>query len=191
VNVYLRLQLTCLLLSAICCCRLCLFTVLLDACPFCFLQYTALPAFFLQFVLGVALPCSPVEHATLQLPLEAFPSPSTLGEVVPLLPSLAHVFIYSSSDCVPLPHSPELRAPRPLCYVSFFFFSAACLLFSLFFSSFLSPVWGSVCPGGYAALAQGCLWEYCMQLSSPGGLLLPSRIGAGIWWHGNPPVFSI
>jgi hypothetical protein len=45
VNIYLRLQLTCLLLSAICCCRLCLFRFLLDACPFCFLQYTALPAF--------------------------------------------------------------------------------------------------------------------------------------------------
>jgi hypothetical protein len=45
VNVYLGLQLTCLLLSAICCCRLYLFSVLLDACPFSFLQYTALPAF--------------------------------------------------------------------------------------------------------------------------------------------------
>jgi hypothetical protein len=31
-----------------------------------------------------------------------------------------------------------------------------CLLLS--FSFF--PVWRSVCPGGYAALAQGCLWEY-------------------------------
>jgi hypothetical protein len=31
-----------------------------------------------------------------------------------------------------------------------------CLLVS--FSFF--PLWRSVCPGGYAALAQGCLWEY-------------------------------
>jgi hypothetical protein len=45
VNVYQRLQLTCLLLSAIGCCRLCLLRVLQDACPFCFLQYTALPTF--------------------------------------------------------------------------------------------------------------------------------------------------
>jgi hypothetical protein len=45
VYVYLKLWLTCLLLSVICCCRLCLFRVLLDACPFCFLQYTALPSF--------------------------------------------------------------------------------------------------------------------------------------------------
>jgi hypothetical protein len=39
-----------------------------------------------------------------------------------------------------------------------------CLLLS--FSFF--PRWGSVCPGGYADLAQGCLWKYCIPLSSPG-----------------------
>jgi hypothetical protein len=33
---------------------------------------------------------------------------------------------------------------------------------SLFF-----PRWGSVCPGGYADLAQGCLWKYRVPLSSP------------------------
>jgi hypothetical protein len=38
-----------------------------------------------------------------------------------------------------------------------------CLLLS--FSFFLR--WGSVCPGGYADLAQGCLWKYCVPLSSP------------------------
>jgi hypothetical protein len=77
----------------------------------------------------------PVQHATLQPLLEAFPSPSTLGEVVPLPPSLAGLFIYSLHEGVPLPHSQELRAPCPLCYMSFFF-SAACLLFSLVFSLF-------------------------------------------------------
>jgi hypothetical protein len=39
---------------------------------------------------------------------------------------------------------------------------------SLFF-----PGWGSVCPGGYADLAQGFLWEYHVPLSSPCGLCLP------------------
>jgi hypothetical protein len=53
VKVYLRLPLTCLLLSAICCCRLCLFRVLLDACPFCFLQYTALPTFAIAIFLFI------------------------------------------------------------------------------------------------------------------------------------------
>jgi hypothetical protein len=46
-------------------------------------------------------------------------------------------------------------------------------IFSLFF-----PGWGSVCSGGYADLAQGCLWEYCMLLSSPGRLHLPKWSGS-------------
>jgi hypothetical protein len=47
--------------------------------------------------------------------------------------------------------------------------------FSVFFSFF--PGWGSVCSGGYADLAQGCLWEYCMPLSSPCGPHLPKLSG--------------
>jgi hypothetical protein len=39
-----------------------------------------------------------------------------------------------------------------------------CLLLS--FSFF--PRWGSVCLGGYADLAQGCLWKYHVLLSSAG-----------------------
>jgi hypothetical protein len=50
-------------------------------------------------------------------------------------------------------------------------FCCCCLLFSFFF--FFFPESGSVCLGGYADLAQGCLWEYRMPLSSPGGLRLP------------------
>jgi hypothetical protein len=47
--------------------------------------------------------------------------------------------------------------------------------YSVFFSFF--PGWGSVCPGGYADLAEGYLWEYCVPLSSPGGLHLPKWSG--------------
>jgi hypothetical protein len=47
--------------------------------------------------------------------------------------------------------------------------------YSVFFSFF--PGWGSVSPGGYADLAQGCLWEYSMPLSSPCGLCLPQPSG--------------
>jgi hypothetical protein len=36
-----------------------------------------------------------------------------------------------------------------------------------------------------------CPREYCVPLSSPSGLLLPSRLGAGVWQHGSPPGFSI
>jgi hypothetical protein len=79
-------------------------------------------------------------------------------------------------------HSLELRAPRPLCYMSFFLFSCLFFIQFCFFSFF--PGWGSVCPGGCADLAQGRLWEYCVPLSSRGGLLFPSRIGAGDWLQG-------
>jgi hypothetical protein len=53
-------------------------------------------------------------------------------------------------------------------------FCCYCLLFN-FFSFF--PGCGSVCPGGYADLAQGCLWEYHVPLSSPCGLHLPKSSG--------------
>jgi hypothetical protein len=71
--------------------------------------------------------------------------------------------------CEWFPSPPSvLRAPRPLCYRSF----CCCLLSLVFFSFF--PWCGLVCPGCYADLAQGCLWEYCVPLSSPGGLHLSS-----------------
>jgi hypothetical protein len=47
------------------------------------------------------------------------------------------------------------------------------VVYSVYFL-FFPWVGSSVCPGGYTDLAQGCLWEYCMPLSSPGGLLLSS-----------------
>jgi hypothetical protein len=35
------------------------------------------------------------------------------------------------------------------------------VLIAYYSVSLFSPRWGSVCPGGYVALAQACLWEYC------------------------------
>jgi hypothetical protein len=55
---------------------------------------------------------------------------------------------------IPFPQSLALRAPHPLSCVSYLFL----LLITQFL--FFSPGWRSVCPGGYAALAQACLWEY-------------------------------
>jgi hypothetical protein len=55
---------------------------------------------------------------------------------------------------IPFPQYLVLSALHPLSHVS--------LLFLLLISQFLFfPRVRSVCPGGYAALAQGCLWEYC------------------------------
>jgi hypothetical protein len=244
VNVYLRLQLTCLLLSTICCCSLCLFRVLLDICSFCFLQYTALSfaiaAFFLIYSLHGVWPSpslrwsfphdsccykpfplqahwgrwhhscllwpaclftvhvekcpfppppAPVELSSWQSLLQAFPTPKLLGRCRhSCLLWLACLFTVHVTDCL----SPTLwSSGHPAVFCMCLFFSAACLLFSWEFFSFFSPWWGLVCPGGYADLPHGCLWEYHVLLSSPGGLLLPSRIGAGAWRHRSPPGFSV
>jgi hypothetical protein len=59
--------------------------------------------------------------------------------------------------------SPALQhSVRPTLFATCLYCSY-CLLLS--FSFF--PGWRSVCPGGYAVLARGCLWEYCILLSSP------------------------
>jgi hypothetical protein len=94
-------------------------------------------------------------------------------------------------EAVPLPHSLELRAPCPLCYVSFFFFFFTCffIIQFVFFSFF--PGWGSDCLGGYVDLAHGCLWEYHVTLSSTDDLLLPSQLSAGVWRCRSPPGFSV
>jgi hypothetical protein len=151
--------------------------------------------------------------------LQAFPFPSTLGEVTLHPLSLACVFVYSSHgrlvfppllwsfppsatltsfptpgcwECTPTPAGASPARPglfiyssrkdnppsslalsvlHPLCNVS--------LLFLLLITQFLFfPRWRSVCPGGYAILAQGCLWEYCIPLSSP-CLHLPKPSGHG------------
>jgi hypothetical protein len=64
----------------------------------------------------------------------------------------------------------------------FIFCSAACLLFSLFFSLFSLG-------GGQSV--QGAMLIYHVPLSSPGDLCFSSSLGAGIWQCGSPPGFSI
>jgi hypothetical protein len=48
--------------------------------------------------------------------------------------------------------STVLTIPHPLCCVPF--------QFLVHYSVFFCVGWGSVCPGGYAGLSQGWLWEY-------------------------------
>jgi hypothetical protein len=102
--------------------------------------------------------------------LQAFPV-LVAGCVPWLLPSLVGIFIYSSVSDSPPPPS-AFRVPCPLCYVSFLLL----LLIIQFLFSFF-PGWGLVWPGCYADLAQGCLWEHHVSLSSPCGLRLPTRSG--------------
>jgi hypothetical protein len=146
---------------------------------------------------------SPVRRPLLQ----AFPFPSTLGEVTLHPLSQSCVFVYSSRGKWVFPHllwsfppfatltsfpapgcwaratAPTLSGQGQLVYLQFqegfsspplwhsrhptlfamCLYCCYCLLLS--FSFF--PRWGSVCPGGYADLAQGCLWKYHIPLSSP------------------------
>jgi hypothetical protein len=76
---------------------------------------------YLEFVWDVLLPHSPVEHAKFSPLLEAFPSPSTLGEVVPHQPCLSGLFIYSLCEEYPsptlpwsMPHFSYCCKPSPL-----------------------------------------------------------------------------
>jgi hypothetical protein len=83
--------------------------------------------------------------------------------------------LWSACEGLPLPSSTALRVPCPLCYMSFLLL----LLIIQFFFSFF-PGWWSVCPGGYADLAQGCLWEYHAPFSSPCGPCLPKPSGGSM-----------
>jgi hypothetical protein len=79
------------------------------------------------------------------------------------------LFIYNSVRDSPPPLFSTQGAPPSLLHV----YCSYCLLLN--FSFF--PGWGSVCPGGYADLSQGCLWEYHVPLNSSCGPCLPKPSG--------------
>jgi hypothetical protein len=70
-----------------------------------------------------------------------------------------------------------------MCPIFFFQLLVYCSVFFLFSLGGSQSVQGAmlICPR-----------EYLVPLiCSPGGLCLPSRLGAGIWWHRSSPGFSI
>jgi hypothetical protein len=87
--------------------------------------------------------------------LTSFPAPGCWAHApAPAGASLAcPACLFTVPERIPFPQSLALSAPHPLSRMSLFSY---CLLLS--FSFF--PKWRSVCPGGCAALAQSCLWEY-------------------------------
>jgi hypothetical protein len=103
---------------------------------------------YLQFAWEVGLPLSPVEFSS----HHHFYKLSRSW----LLGVCRHSCLLQPACCegFPLPPSLVLRAPHPLFYVSFLLLLLLIQVFFLFF-----PGWGSICPGGYADLAQGCLWD--------------------------------
>jgi hypothetical protein len=79
------------------------------------------------------------------------------------LSSLCLLEVHTEISSLPLPPSPvhlQHTAPCGACS-----FSVPCLLFSYLFVCFLQGG-RSVCPGDYAGLSQGWLWEYHMTLSA-------------------------
>jgi hypothetical protein len=129
-------------------------------------RYTRLlwPACLFTDHVGSLPPCSPLEPSSQQSLLQVFPLQGSWAGAN--TPAFSGQLVYLQfCEGLPLPHSSELRVPVSFC---------CCCLFSLVFFSF-SLGGGPVCPRGYADLTQGCLWEYHMPLSSPGGLLLLSQ----------------
>jgi hypothetical protein len=105
-------------------------------------------------------------------------------------PAFSSQLVYLQFECgVPLP---PLSSGCLTLFATVFLFFVSCLFIIQFgFFSLFFP-WAVVSLSrGYADLFQGCLWEFRMLLTSPGGLLLTSRIGAGVWWCGSSPGFSV
>jgi hypothetical protein len=109
----------------------------------------------------VGLPSSPVEFSSLhhshKLPhswlLGVSPAPTPTRGSLAHLACLFTVYL-QSQEGFPSSNLQRSGCPTlfPVCLICSY-----CLLLS--FSFF--PGWRSVCPGGYAALAQDLLWEYC------------------------------
>jgi hypothetical protein len=139
------------------------------------------------FIVHVGCGSSPLSCGVFfPLPLsQAFPL-LVAGHTPLLPPSLARpsLFIYNSGRDSP-PLSFALRLPHPL---------AICLivLIAYYSVSLFPPGEGSVGPGGYTDLAQGCLWKYRVPVSSPCGPHFLSHLGAGDWQQpGGPTDFSV
>jgi hypothetical protein len=110
------------------------------------------------------------QRVCLQFTWEVGPPPSPVFSSLCHSHKLSHSWLLGAHPC-----SRPLR-PGPACYLQFregfpspplqhsgcptlfatCLYCSYCLLLNF---SFL-PGWGSVCPGGYADLAQGCLWKY-------------------------------
>jgi hypothetical protein len=90
-------------------------------------------------------------------PLTSFPAPGCWAHA-PLPPEAlrpAWLVYLQSREGFPSPQSSALRALHPLS-------SVLTLLIAYYsVSLFFFTGWRSVCPGGYAALAQACMWGYC------------------------------
>jgi hypothetical protein len=118
--------------------------------------------------------------------LTGFPAPGYWARAPPPLPleplRLAWLVYLQSREGFPSPNLGCLVHPTlfPVCL-----YCSNCLLLS--FSFF--PRWRLVCPGSYAVLAQGCLWEYCSTAKltlSTSSQAVWVRVSGGVW---EPSLF--
>jgi hypothetical protein len=125
---------------------------------------------YLQFTWEVGLPSSPVEFSS-HHHFYKLSSPGCCACAA--VPAFSGQLVYLQfREGLPSPPFGAQGALPSLLHVFF----VVVAYYSVFFFSFF-PGCGSVCPWGCADLAQGCLWEYHMLLSSPCGLRLPKRSG--------------
>jgi hypothetical protein len=104
----------------------------------------------------------------------SFPAPGCwAGAAAPAFSSSAQLVSLQFQEGFPSPpFGAQGAQPSLLCV---FIVVIAYYSVSLFF-----PGWGSVCPGGYADLAQVCLWEHRYHLAHLVGRVFPSRLSTGV-----------
>jgi hypothetical protein len=172
-------------------CRLCLFRVLLGttatATSFPLSKHTGggdtAPAFlglcvYLQFTWEVGLPPSSVEFSSHRLFYRL--SCSWLLGVY----CSSYLLQMACCEGFPLPSSSVLRAPCPICYVSFLL-----LLLSFFF---FFPWVGVGVQGAMLIWPRVVCGSNVCCLAHLVVHVFPSHLGAAFWWwRGSPPGFSI
>jgi hypothetical protein len=87
---------------------------------------------------------------------------------------------------VPLPTS-SLRAPCPLCYITFF----VVVYYSVWFFSSFSLSGGWSVQGAMLIWPRTVCWSTACRLAHLVVCVFPSSLGAGVWRHRSPPGFSI
>jgi hypothetical protein len=106
-------------------------------------------------------------------------SPLSCGVFLP--PPLSQAFLLLIAGCAPCSGCSlsgqarlvHLQFQKGFCSPSFVAQGAppslqcVFILIAYYSVSLFFPMWALVCPGGYADLAQGCLWKYHVPLSSP------------------------
>jgi hypothetical protein len=137
----------------------------------------------LQLTWEVGLPPSPVEFSSL-CHFYKLSCSRLLGVCHCSWLLRPELFIYSSVRDSPPPLFGAQGTPPSLLRVFIVLIAITQFLF------FLSG-WGLVCPGGYADLAQCCLWEYRIPLSSLCGPHLPKlSVHQSLVAPWGPPGFS-